>query len=191
MKKTDSDDEDKEDDEDKKLRNQFSFVERATQTMNNAMKVPKDQSEMTSKREVESVFESDYFGLLQSEDVQTEPPPRANFSDTVNQWIIYDAYSNYELQKELQEEVERKAAKNLLQETQNQYSIKRILTSAKVDPNEDVNKKLLRAARILERMVNQNTFNDIALGNLWVWCATRSDIHALSRRRFQILGGFV
>ena len=38
----------------------------------------------------------------QSEDVQTEPPPRANFSDTVNQWIIYDAYTNYEKMKELQ-----------------------------------------------------------------------------------------
>ena len=37
-----------------------------------------------------------------SEDVQTEPPPRANFSDTVNQWIIYDAYTNYEKMKELQ-----------------------------------------------------------------------------------------
>ena len=37
-----------------------------------------------------------------SEDVQTEPPPRANFSDTVNQWIIYDAYTNYEKIKELQ-----------------------------------------------------------------------------------------
>ena len=41
--------------QDKKLQNQFSFVERATQTMNNALK---------------------------GDDVQTEPPPRANFSDT-------------------------------------------------------------------------------------------------------------
>ncbi len=64
----------------KKLQNQFSFVERATQTMNNAMKC---------------------------EDVQTEPPPRANFADTVNQWIIYDAYTNYEHIKEMQDEMER------------------------------------------------------------------------------------
>ena len=27
---------------------------------------------------------------------------RANFSDTVNQWVIYDAYVSYEYQKELQ-----------------------------------------------------------------------------------------
>ena len=35
-----------------------------------------------------------------------------------------------------------------------------------MDPNEELNKKLLKAAKILERMVNQNTFNDIALGEL-------------------------
>ena len=48
-----------------------------------------------------------------SEDVQTEPPPRANFSDTVNQWIIYDAYTNYEKIKELQvgDECERERNK--------------------------------------------------------------------------------
>ncbi len=33
----------------------------------------------------------------------------------------------------------------------------------KVDPSEELNRKLLKAARILERMVNQNTYNDIAL----------------------------
>ena len=27
---------------------------------------------------------------LQSSDMQTEPPPRANFCETVNQWVIYD-----------------------------------------------------------------------------------------------------
>ena len=31
-----------------------------------------------------------------------------------------------------------------------------------VDRNAEVNKKLLKAAKILERMVNQNTYNDIA-----------------------------
>ena len=31
-----------------------------------------------------------------------------------------------------------------------------------VDRNAEVNRKLLKAARILERMVNQNTYNDIA-----------------------------
>ncbi len=31
--------------------------------------------------------------------MQTEPPPRANFCETVNQWIIYDSYVTYETAK--------------------------------------------------------------------------------------------
>ncbi len=42
----------------------------------------------------------------------------------------------------------------------------RLIGEKRTDPNEDVNKKLLKAARILERMVNQNTYNDIALGEM-------------------------
>ena len=57
-KRRDSNTSDKSEEGDQKLTNQFSFVERATQTMNNALK---------------------------SSDMQTEPPPRANFCETVNQ----------------------------------------------------------------------------------------------------------
>ena len=46
------------------------------------------------------------------------------------------------------------------------FNIKRLLGEKKTDPNEDINKKLLKAAKILERMVNQNTYNDIALGKI-------------------------
>jgi hypothetical protein len=31
--------------------------------------------------------------------MQTEPPPRANFCETVNQWVIYDSYVAYETAK--------------------------------------------------------------------------------------------
>ncbi len=122
----------------KKLQNQFSFVERATQTMNNALK---------------------------SQDVQTEPPPRSNFADTVNQWVIYDAYVSYEYAKELQDEKDRQRGKK---EDSNQ-TIKRLLGTKAVDKNAEVNKKLLKAAKILERMVNQNTYNDIAQGYFLLW----------------------
>ena len=143
--------------QDKKLQNQFSFVERATQTMNNAFK---------------------------SDDVQTEPPPRANFADTVNQWVIYDAYVSYEYQKELQDEKERQRGKK---DDQNQ-SLRRLLGEKTVDKNLEVNKKLLKAARILERMVNQNTYNDIAQGRVILTdFAIKSDIG--KHYRFQILGG--
>ncbi len=74
-------------------------MERATQTMNNAMKC---------------------------EDVQTEPPPRASFADTVNQWIIYDAYTGYETAKEAQEEMERLKGRKEAEPT-NSFNIKRFV----------------------------------------------------------------
>ena len=40
--------------------------------------------------------------------MQTEPPPSTSFSQTVNQWVIYDSYVEYELKKELQDEEEMK-----------------------------------------------------------------------------------
>ena len=46
--------------------------------------------------------------------MQTEPPPRANFCETVNQWVIYDSYVAYETAKELAEEREmKKEAKDI------------------------------------------------------------------------------
>ncbi|KAM4689886.1 dynein axonemal intermediate chain 1-like, partial [Rhinophrynus dorsalis] len=56
----------------RKLTNQFNFSERASQSFNNPL------------RERAS---------------QTEPPPRATFSATANQWEIYDAYVE-EIQKQ-------------------------------------------------------------------------------------------
>ena len=63
----------------------------------------------------------------------------------------------------LQEEQEKSKGKKE-QESSTAFNIKKILGEKTVDPNEDLNKKLLKAAKILERMVNQNTYNDIALG---------------------------
>nr|XP_040567096.1 dynein intermediate chain 1, axonemal-like isoform X1 [Lepeophtheirus salmonis] len=124
------------DQSEKKLTNQFSFVERATQTMNDSQR---------------------------NQDVQTEPPPRSNFSDTVNQWVIYDAYIAYEKAKEAQEEKEK--TKNKEEKgSKTAPALKKLLDlEPSSDPNDKVNKKLFKAAKILERMVNQNTYNDIAL----------------------------
>ena len=41
---------------------------------------------------------------------------------------------------------------------------KRLLEAPRENGNEEVNKKMLRAAKILERMVNQNTYDEIAQG---------------------------
>ena len=95
---------------------------------------------------------------FQNIDIQTEPPPRSNFADTVNQWVIYDAYVSYEYAKELQDEKDRARSKK----DESNQTIKRLLGTKQIDRNAEVNRKLLKAAKILERMVNQNTYNDIA-----------------------------
>ena len=76
----------------------------------------------------------------------------------MTQFVIYDAYVNYEAEKEAMEEQDRKGKAG----EQNKY--KRLLGEKPVEPNDEANESLLKSARILERMVNQNTFNEIALG---------------------------
>jgi len=39
-----------------------------------------------------------------------------------------------------------------------------MIENTKENLNQEINKKMIRAARILERMVNQNTYDDIAQG---------------------------
>ena len=92
--------------------------------------------------------------------MQTEPPPRAKFSDTVNQFVIYDAYVSYEAEKELQEENDKRG-----KTIEQNKPIKRLLGEQQVESSDGPNDTLLKSAKILERMVNQNTFNEIALGN--------------------------
>ena len=95
--------------------------------------------------------------------MQTQPPPRYKYADTVNQSVIFDAYVKYEEIKEMQDDDTRKDATGKKQVEQN-AAIKRLLAEKTVDQNAEMNKKLLKAARTLERMVNQNTYHDIAQG---------------------------
>ncbi|XP_068450790.1 dynein, axonemal, intermediate chain 1, paralog 2 [Clinocottus analis] len=91
---------------------------------------------------------------LRERSCQTKPPPRSTFSATANQSEIYDAYVE-ELQKQERHKEKQKAAtsknsdkskkKTMLMETQ----------------NDDLT-KVGKVAKILERMVTQNIFDDIA-----------------------------
>ncbi|XP_073412793.1 dynein axonemal intermediate chain 1 isoform X2 [Dendrobates tinctorius] len=112
----------------RRLTNQFNFSERASQTYNNP------QRERAS---------------------QTEPPPRATFSGTANQWEIYDAYIA-ELQK--QEKVKEKQKAPASKKEDELQSRRRVPTSE--SQSDDIN-KVEKSSKIMERMVNQNTFDDI------------------------------
>ena len=99
--------------------------------------------------------------------MQTEPPPSATFSETVNQWVIYDSYVDYEYQKELQDEQELKK-----RSYDPKVAKKRLLGDDNSDADaRELSDNVVKAARVLERMVNQNIHIDVALGiilKLWL-----------------------
>ncbi|KAL0978206.1 hypothetical protein UPYG_G00167470 [Umbra pygmaea] len=89
---------------------------------------------------------------LRERQCQTEPPPRANFSATASQWEIYDVYVE-ELQKQEKNKEKAKAVPK-----KDQDKTKKIL----VETQSDDSTKMAKLAKIMERMVNQNAFDDIA-----------------------------
>ncbi|KAL3286367.1 hypothetical protein HHI36_000874 [Cryptolaemus montrouzieri] len=118
----------------KKLTNQFNFCERASLTYN----LP-----------------------VRSQEIQTIPPPRANFSALVLQWVIYDAYQKdfeaQELEKEL--EKERREKEKAVVVSRPKVVRKK---PGKTQISEAVKMRIAEGWKVLERMINQNTFYDIA-----------------------------
>uniref|UniRef100_A0A8C9V342 Dynein axonemal intermediate chain 1 n=1 Tax=Scleropages formosus TaxID=113540 RepID=A0A8C9V342_SCLFO len=106
-----------------KQTNQFNFIERGSKTLNNP---------------------------LRQMGCQTEPPPRANFSATANQWVIYDAYV-----EELQKQENNKEKQRASMKKEEGKSKKKTMLS------DDIT-KFRKVTKIVERMVIQNTFDDIA-----------------------------
>ncbi|KAG7320811.1 hypothetical protein KOW79_015226 [Hemibagrus wyckioides] len=112
----------------RKITNQFNFSERASQTLNNPQR---------------------------ERACQTEPPPRATFSGTANQWEIYDAYV-----KELQKQEKNKEKQKVLSSKKEGDKAKK--KTVLVENQSDDVTKVAKVAKIIERMVTQNTFDDIA-----------------------------
>ncbi|RZF40619.1 hypothetical protein LSTR_LSTR007502 [Laodelphax striatellus] len=116
----------------KKLTNQFNFCERATLTYNNPFR---DQG------------------------AQTTPPPQATFCDYINQWIVYDAYQeDYENQQNMKEK-EKREKMTTAQPKKEEGTGRKRLDKHSVDPT---TYRMFQAAKILERMINQNTYDEIA-----------------------------
>jgi len=86
----------------------------------------------------------------------TEPPPRVTFSSTANQWEIYDAYvKDLEKQEKMKEKTRQPTA---FRKEDDKVKKKLVIVDTGFD---DIN-RVDKAAKIIERMVNQNTFDDIA-----------------------------
>nr|XP_054376988.1 dynein axonemal intermediate chain 1 isoform X7 [Pongo abelii] len=98
-----------------------------------------------------------YNNPVRDRECQTEPPPRTNFSATANQWEIYDAYVE-ELEKQ-EKTKEKEKAKTPVAKKSGKMAMRK-LTSTESQTDDII--KLSQAAKIMERMVNQNTYDDIA-----------------------------
>ncbi|XP_013403907.1 dynein intermediate chain 2, ciliary isoform X2 [Lingula anatina] len=84
----------------------------------------------------------------------TEPPPRLNFSANVSQWEIFDAYQEDFAKQEKNKE------KKVVPGRKEEDTKKKKLTA--VEAQGDDISKIAKSAKIIERMVNQNTYDDIA-----------------------------
>ena len=102
----------------KKCPNQINFSERASQTLNNP---------------------------LREKSIQTEPPPRTNFSANANQWENYDAH-----------------VEELLKLEKNKEKQKDTLPERVIVTENDNLPKVGKSPKIFERMVHQNIFDEKA-----------------------------
>ena len=93
---------------------------------------------------------------MEDVEIQTEPPDKLNFSGLLTQWVIYDKYLRYEAAKEAAEIDENKNCLTGLRRKFHEKEEEQVLEMEK--------KKMKRCGLILERMVNQNVYNDISLG---------------------------
>lgn len=85
------------------------------------------------------------------------------FSANVLQWIIYDAYQQDYAAQQLEKELEReRKEKEKAPVSRHVAPAKKI--SGKTQLSEAVQGRVFEGWKVLERMVNQNTYDDIAKG---------------------------
>ncbi|NXK64556.1 DNAI1 protein, partial [Sylvietta virens] len=99
-----------------------------------------------------------YQNPMRERGYQTDPAPFETFSENVNQWFIYDAYME-ELER-IEKAKEKEKAKPVTVKKEDMKTGRRF--SYVEPPHVDSLSKVAKAAKIAERMVNLNTFDDIA-----------------------------
>lgn len=87
----------------------------------------------------------------------------ASFSSNVLQWIIYDAYIEDFAAQQLEKELEReRKEKEKAPVSKTQMSAKKV--AGRTQLSEAVQGRVFECWKVLERMINQNTYDDIAKG---------------------------
>ncbi|XP_030555011.1 dynein intermediate chain 2, ciliary [Drosophila novamexicana] len=92
-----------------------------------------------------------YVNPKRNVDTQTIPPPRSQFGANVLQWVIYDTYME---DFEEQQRTGHIHGDNRRRSTKKSFKKKTALA-------EQLNRKYVRCWQILERMINQNIYDDI------------------------------
>lgn len=94
-----------------------------------------------------------YNNPIRDMSTQTVPPPSASYSADVYQWTIYDDYQeDYERQQKEKEKEKKVPAPQTKKEELKKQSHLEVVA---------VTNRMLQAAKTLERMVNQNIYNEI------------------------------
>ncbi|XP_044009131.1 dynein intermediate chain 2, ciliary isoform X2 [Aphidius gifuensis] len=96
-----------------------------------------------------------YNNPIRDMSTQTVPPPTASFNSHVFQWTIFDDYQDDYAKQQIEREKERKLP---AVQTKKDDNFKK---KAQADAIA-VTQRMLQAAKTLERMVNQNIFDEIA-----------------------------
>lgn len=119
----------------KPLRNQFNFSERASQTFNYTTK---------------------------ERHIATEPPPRSNFKASCTQWEIYDTYVAEKARQDANKEAHKKHPKAKAAAT-TESTFERSGSTEESSSMWAAASKIvdLAGAKKIERMVNQNSFDDV------------------------------
>nr|XP_023483262.1 dynein intermediate chain 1, axonemal isoform X7 [Equus caballus] len=119
-------------------------------------KQPKERK-LTNKFNFSERASQTFNNPLRDRECQMEPPPRTNFSATANQWEIYDAYVE-ELEKQ-EKTKEKEKAKTPVAKKMGKMAMRKMTS---MESQSDDITKVTQAAKIVERMVNQNTYDDVA-----------------------------
>ncbi|XP_028132775.1 dynein intermediate chain 2, ciliary [Diabrotica virgifera virgifera] len=95
-----------------------------------------------------------YNNPTRSQETQTTPPPMASFSANVLQWVIYDAYQADYAVQEQERERERREKMGLPPKIHVKKTPQQL--------TDEMQGRLFEATKVLERMINQNTYNEMA-----------------------------
>lgn len=121
-------------DDSKELRNQFNFADRASQTVNNPAR---DRA------------------------CATEPPATTTFNGSATQWEMYDHYMEDQRRIALQKEMQKKKKPGEEAKSPEEKDGKDA-GEGKKKPEVMSGPQMTRAVKVMERMVNQNSFDDLA-----------------------------